>query len=137
MQIFIESGDRKLNEIKLRFDDLQGIFNRYGTAHNELELSDDTNIFGNRELFGNFYYEYKAKFSDLLHPVIDTPRSRNNSLRRSSSGHSNQPPTSQTSSTHIKLQTIALPNFEGETCSWLHYTDTFEALVVTKKPSNF
>jgi len=25
---------------------------------------------------------------------------------------------------------IALPTFEGHTCSWLHYRDTFEALIV-------
>jgi hypothetical protein len=31
---------------------------------------------------------------------------------------------------HIKLPTIALPTFAGVTCSWLHFRDTFEALVV-------
>jgi len=33
-------------------------------------------------------------------------------------------------SSHIKLPTIALPTFEGNTCSWLHFRDTFEALIV-------
>ena len=33
--------------------------------------------------------------------------------------------------THIKLAVISLPTFEGETTSWLHYRDTFEALIVT------
>jgi len=28
MQTFTESGDRKVNEIQVRFDDLQGIFDR-------------------------------------------------------------------------------------------------------------
>ena len=77
MQTFIESGDRKVNEIQVRFDDLQGIFDRYDTAQNELELFDDTDYFGVRELFENQYYEVKAKFSELLHSVIDTPRSTN------------------------------------------------------------
>jgi len=49
MQTFIESGDRKINEIQVRFDDLQGIFDRCNTAQNELELSDDTDHFGDRE----------------------------------------------------------------------------------------
>ena len=31
------------------FYDLQGIFDRYDTAQNELELSDDTDHFGDRE----------------------------------------------------------------------------------------
>ena len=51
MQTFIESGDHKVHEIQLRFDDLQGTFDRYDTAQNELELSDDTDHFGDRELF--------------------------------------------------------------------------------------
>ena len=37
---------------------------------------------------------------------------------------------SHTSSTHIKLPTIALPKFEGITYSWLQFRDTFEALIV-------
>jgi len=39
MQTFLESGDRKVNEIQVRFDDLQDNFD--DTAQNELELSDD------------------------------------------------------------------------------------------------
>jgi len=58
------------------------------------------------------------------------PPSRRSSPRISLSGHSNHTPRSHTSSTHIKLPTIALPTFEGDTCSWLHFRDTFEALIV-------
>jgi len=53
MQTFIESGDRKLNYIQGRFYDLQGIFDRNDTAQNELELPDDTDHFGDREIFEN------------------------------------------------------------------------------------
>ena len=31
---------------------------------------------------------------------------------------------------HIKLPTSAFPTFESDTCSWLHYRDTFETLIV-------
>jgi len=138
MQTFIESGHRKVNEIQVRSDDLQGFFHRYDTTQNDLELSDNTDHFGDRELFENQYYEFKAKFSELLYPVIDTPRSRNSSLRSSGSGHSNHTPSSHTSSTRIKLTTIAMPIFEGDTCSWLHFRDTFEALIVNNTNlSNF
>jgi len=80
MQIFTELAGQKINELQLNFDDLKSTFDRYCTAQinwNYLR----TNDFGNRELFGKLYYEFKAKFSDLIHPVIDTPRSRNSSLR--------------------------------------------------------
>ena len=130
MQTFIESGDRKVNEIQVTFDDLQGIFDRYDTAQNELELLDDTDHFGDRELFKNQYYVFKANFSELLNLVIDSPRSRNSSLRSSGSGHANHTPSSHIISTHIRLPTIALPTFEGDTCSWLHFRDTFVALIV-------
>ena len=109
MHAFIASGDSKINEIQLRFDNLQGIFHRYDTAQNELELSDDTDHFRDRELFENLFNEVKSKFSELLHPVIDTQRSRNTSLRSSRSSHSNYFTRSHTSSMLIKLPTIALP----------------------------
>ena len=66
MQTFIESGDHKVNEIQVRFDDLQGIFDRCDTEQNELEISDDTDHFGDRELFENQCYIVKAKFSCIL-----------------------------------------------------------------------
>ena len=91
MQTFIESGDRKLNDIQVMFVDLQGIFDTYDTAQNELELSDDTDHFGNGELFENEYYEVRAKFNELLHFVMDPP-SRHSSPRSSLSGHSNHTP---------------------------------------------
>ena len=88
-----------------------------------------THHFGDQELIENQYYEVKAKFSELLHPVVDSPPYRHSSSRSSLSGQGNNSPRSHTSSTQIKLPTIALPTFEGDTCSWLHYRDTFEALV--------
>jgi len=133
MQTFIESGDRKVNEIQVRFDDLQSIFNRYDTAQNELELSDDMDHFADRELFEIQYYEVKAKFNELLHPVVEQPFSRRSAPHSSLSGHSNQSPRSHVSSTHIKLPVIALPTFDSSTCNWLHYRDTFEALIVNNK----
>ena len=92
-------------------------------------MSDYTDYSVDRQQFENQYFEVKAKFNELLHPVMDPP-SRRSSPRSSLSGHSNHTPRSHTSSTHIKLPTIALPTFEGDTCSWLHFRDTFEALIV-------
>jgi len=48
-QNFIEAGDRKENEIQVRFDILSGILNRHGTTHNELKLSDDTDHYSDIE----------------------------------------------------------------------------------------
>jgi len=81
MQTFIESGHCKVNEIQMMFDDLQGICGRYDTAQNELDLTNDTDHFVDRELFDNQCYEVKAKFSELLHPVNETKRFRNSPLR--------------------------------------------------------
>jgi len=70
---FIEVGDQKINDIQVRFNKLPGIFNRYDIAQSELEISDDTDHNGDRELFENQYYQVKNKFSELLHPVMDPP----------------------------------------------------------------
>ena len=129
IQNFIEAGDQKINDIQVRCNKLPDIFNRYDGAQSELELSDDTDHTGDRELFENQYYQVEAKCNELLHPLMDPP-SRRSSPRSSLSSHSNHTPRSHTSSTHIKLPTIALPTFEGDSCSWLHFRDTFEALIV-------
>ena len=42
MQTFIETGERKLNDIQVRFDELPNTFNKFETAQTELELSDDS-----------------------------------------------------------------------------------------------
>jgi len=42
MQIFFETGDSKVNDIQVRFDELPNIYNMFETAQSELELSDDT-----------------------------------------------------------------------------------------------
>ena len=63
IQNFIEVGDHNIIEIQLRFNKLPDIFNRYGTAQRELELSDDTDHSGDRELFETQYYQVKAKFN--------------------------------------------------------------------------
>jgi hypothetical protein len=71
MQNFLESGDLRVNEIKVTFDELPGIFNKYDTAQDELELHDDTDHTDDRELFEKQYFEVKAKFNELLHPVVE------------------------------------------------------------------
>jgi len=38
MQTFIETVDRKLNDIQVRFDELPNIFNNSETVQSELEL---------------------------------------------------------------------------------------------------
>ena len=71
MQTFIETGDRKLHEIQVRFDELPNIFNKFESAQSELELSDDTDHLGGRQQFEDQYFEVKAKFNKLGVPFIE------------------------------------------------------------------
>jgi len=73
MQTFIESGDCEVNEIQVRCDDLQGIFDKYDIPQSELELGDDSDHFADREMFENQYYKVKATFNKLLHLIMDSP----------------------------------------------------------------
>jgi len=114
----------------VRFNKLPDIFCRYDTAESELELSDDVDQSGDREQFENRYYQVEAKFSELLHPVVDPPRSSHSSSQSSSSGLRNVSPMSDASSAHIKLPVISLPTYDGDTCHWLQFRDTFQALIV-------
>jgi len=128
MQTFNESGDLRVHEIKIRFE-LPNIFNKFDTVQDELELSDDTDHSGDRESFETQYYEVKAKFNELLHPVVDPPLSRHSSTPSSLSGHNNSS-QSNVGSPNIKLPTITVPIFNGETCNWLQFRDKFEALII-------
>jgi len=113
-QTFIETSERKINDIQSRFDELPNIFNKFETAQSELELSDDNDHSVDRQQFEDQYYETKARFTELLHPVIES-NSRFNSPPGtiSEQGHS----VHSNSSSHIRLPTIALPTFDGDTCS--------------------
>jgi len=82
MQTFITTGDRKLNEIQVRFDELPNIYNKFETSQSELDLSDDTDYSVDRQQFEDQYFEVKAKFNELLHPVVDLSPSRHSSPRR-------------------------------------------------------
>jgi hypothetical protein len=103
---------------------LQIFFNRYDIAQSDLEISIDTDHTSDRELFENQYYEVEASFNELLHPVVDPPRCNSPSSSFSEQAHS-----VHSSSSHIRLSTIALPNFDGNTCRWLYFRDTSEALL--------
>ena len=130
IQNFIATGDQKINDIQVRFNKLPDLFSRYDTAQSELELSDDVDHSGDREQFENQYYKVEAKFNELLYPVVDPPRSRHSSSQSSSSGRRNVSPRSHASSAHITLPVISLPTYDGDTCQWLQFRDTFEALTV-------
>jgi hypothetical protein len=101
MQNFIETGDRKLYDIQVRFEELPKILDKFETAQNELECFDDTDYSSDRESFEDQYYQVNAKFNELLHPADI------HSSPDSSSEHSgNSTPSTHSSIEHIKLPTI-------------------------------
>ena len=66
IQNFIEAGDQKINDIRVRCNKLPDIYNRYDIAQSELELSDDTDHTGDRELLENQYYQVEANFNEIF-----------------------------------------------------------------------
>jgi len=128
---FIETGDRKLNDMQVRSEELPNIYNKFETAQSELELFDDVDHLADRQQFEDQYFAVKAKCNELPHIAVGPQLSRHSSSHSSSSRHTHVSPNSHHSSTHIKLPVISLPTFEGETTSWFHYRDTFDVLIVT------
>jgi hypothetical protein len=112
MQTFIESGDLKVHDIKVRSDELPRIFNKSDTAQDELEPGDGMDHSSDRQASERQYFEIKAKFNELLHSAVQSPVSRHSSPQNSLSTHSNTSPRSRHSNTHIKLPTIALPTLK-------------------------
>jgi len=107
MQTFSEAGDRKPNEIEGRFDELPSIFNKFESAQNELECSDDTDHSIDRQQFDDQYCYVKAMFNEFFHFIVSPPRSRHGSPDSCSSDHSNNLSRSHHSgSTHINLPII-------------------------------
>ena len=94
IQTFIQTGDHKLNDIQFWIDELPNIFKKFETAQCQLELSDNTHYSVERQQFEDQYFEVKAKFNELPHPVVDPPLSRLSSPCGSLSGHSNNSPRS-------------------------------------------
>jgi len=53
LQIFLEAGDLKFNEFKVRLNKLPSILNKYESAQDELECLDETDYSLDREEFEN------------------------------------------------------------------------------------
>jgi hypothetical protein len=129
LQKFVETGDRKVVERQVRNEELPNIFNKFEIAQTELETTDDGDHSKGREQYEEQYYQVKSRFSELLHPVnIHSSPDNSSEQGSSSSTHS-----THTGSSQIRLPTIEIPCFDGNVCKWLHYKDTFEALIVNNK----
>jgi hypothetical protein len=100
-QNYIDAGD-KLNELQVRSNKLSVILNRYDTARSELQLPDDTDRTSDRESFEIQCFQVEARFTELLHAVIEPLHSRHRSPQSNVSSQSNQ-----TRGVHIHLHAVA------------------------------
>jgi len=63
LQNFLETGDLKCNENKVRVDKLLSIWNNCESAQDELECLDEADYSLDIEEFENQYYEVEANFN--------------------------------------------------------------------------
>jgi hypothetical protein len=99
------------------------------SSQSELQLSDATDHSVDRQQFEDQYFEVKAKFNEILHPVLDPPRSRHSYLvaaRQDTARLLHDHTLAAHTSNHLSLRYQHLK----VTCSWLHFRDTFEPLIV-------
>jgi hypothetical protein len=128
VQKYIDSGEHRIHELHVRYDDLPNIFCKFEAAQNELELQDDVDHFSEREAFQEQYYKVRAKLTELMYPG-DIKSPANSHPARSNS-------SSLTHSTHnssFKLPPIELPSFDGTVSKWFHFRDTFDSLVIQNR----
>jgi hypothetical protein len=116
------SGEHKLNKNQENLTKLPDIFARYDTAQSEMEVSDFEEHSSDREKFETKCYDFEASFIELLHPIVGTTLSRNNSPN--SSRYSNGSPRSSHIS-RLGLPVINLPSYSGDACQWLRFPRHF------------
>lgn len=128
MQTFLDSGNTDINQLQVRLNSLPTILSKFETVQDELESTDDFDYSEDRASFETQYFEVEAKFHELLHNIHSEA---DRSSDRSSSSSSIR--STHSSSAQIRLPTIELPSFDGDACKWLHYRDTFQALIVNNQ----
>ena len=60
LQSFIEVSECKQHDLQVRYEELPNIFCKFGTAQNELEITDENDYSLDRELFEQQYFQVKA-----------------------------------------------------------------------------
>ena len=117
IQTYIYAGERKMNDLQARYENLPSIFNKFESAQNELEQSDDFDHSGERERFEEQYYQIKERFIELLYPPNANSRPASPvHASENASQHGSNAGSTHSSSAHIKLPTIQLPSYDGEHC---------------------
>jgi hypothetical protein len=129
LQNFISASEFKVNELQVRYDELPTIYNKFDNAQNVLEVFDDDDDYYysmDNEAFEEQYSETLARILEFLHPT-DSPNVLDSSTEPNDSNSS-----STRGNTQLRLPTIELPTFSGGACKWLHFRNTFQALIIDK-----
>jgi hypothetical protein len=130
LQNFIETGERKLHDLQIRYEELSNILSKFETAQDKLETTDDGDYSLDRESFEQHHFQVKAKFIELLHPADNQGQSADNA---SEHGSEHLTALTHASQSHVKLPSIQLPSYDGTISTWLHFRDTFESLIIQNK----
>ena len=128
LQKYIESGDRKFNQLQIRYDELPVIVSEFKVAQSELETLDDQDHEADRAQFEEQYFDVKEKFMELLYP-----KHANNLSDSPASSRSSRSTQSTHNSSYVKLPSIELPSFDGTVSKWYHFRDTFDSLIIQNR----
>lgn len=124
---------QQVNELKVRLDKIEALFNEYDTIQCKIELlqeesSSELKSQGSseeRNITENLFYFLISSAQDL----IQIHESKN--LSESVKSHNNQASTYNCGNNlqGIRLPTINLPTFDGNYSKWLEFHDTFNSLI--------
>lgn len=114
-------NSEQINEMRQRLDDIIPLLSEYYEIDFQI-LESDPNAEAESD-FENAYYAVVAKVKALLNQYENETEKR--SISPSSSNRSN----SVNSGSSIRLPTISIPKFSGDTSDWLEYFEIFKSLV--------
>ena len=72
IQKYIESGERKFNQLQIRYDELPVIVSEFKAAQSELETLDNQDYEGDRAQFEEQYFDVKEKFVEFCTQIMQT-----------------------------------------------------------------
>lgn len=115
----------QVDELQLKLSRLQSLLSQFDEVQGKIELlsPDSEQQVGEREVIEDNFCTLIAQAQDYVERYLNANKDNENNFENNNSTKSSR------IFNNVKLPTIDLPHFDGDTLKWLEYRDTFNSLV--------